>query len=882
MSIRRPSKDSTFGYVHPRLRTLVVSEYQQCMSKSKSDAQRYSLRRGLDSFESFLSSAAVTKLDLDDGVQLQANFHSWEANLESALNGKSWKSVRRDYRTAYSFFKHLHEIGFAAEFIVAPSTWGPKERLSRKTARCSLPKNLQDIYQLIQDKTLAHKLVQHLQSSVTDLPKTSHVTAVRALKNFIQVSSKEYPADGRMFCSELFYSWRENYLKRDGVLQQTLDVSVTLFAKLLDELMDAQIIPRFLLPKFGRKNYVEWAVLFSDELLLLRVSAALDEYQTNSAKSTFSRRRRAFVSFLNHVRDSGQYLDPSNGYQLEFQWASWREWFYRSRGSDKKSVSLCSRDSDYRAGVQIMKWLIARGVFDSFSMPSGSKKIQKAAVALKERENSLSIHNLRPKSEKNNALWNPENLLLTESEYLDFYQKDLDQVVNDFRRAAVEEVKKGIRDFKHGQILIETCDIGELRRHISKSTTTSDSAHPDRISLFSPQHPNGLQNLISWAHFQNEGQIANRAFVGESAAYQHGGMDFIRRHLGLTGSVAMALSIVITCDLAINVDALRKFTVGTNAIESILKPTENPNAFTVTWDKPRAGKQIWKDIASLDCGNISAHTCFELAFFMTENMRRNSKSNSLWLHSISDKDRGPQPISEGFFKSEFHRFIDRNEILTQYKMRGPTLAKLRTSAGLLKWLETGGDYFESKRTLGNTTRVTIKSYVPQELANFMYRRQIRRFQNIMIIAAVAEAPLVARALNLTLEQLDTTLKAMRGNPELSGSEWLRRLDGPVADNESSSSRCIFLLSPENVALLRLFCDRLKKDRSTGVLRGAEVEVSGLRLQAWIDLDAILAQLLPAHESRTFRRLYQQGIVLADSWAEGIVFPALDEIGDKPL
>lgn len=60
--------------------------------------------------------------------------------------------------------------------------------------------------------------------------------------------------------------------------------------------------------------------------------------------------------------------------------------------------------------------------------------------------------------------------------------------------------------------------------------------------------------------------------------------------------------------------------------------------------------------------------------------------------------------------------------------------RIRTTMGVLRWFETGS-ILEMSRTLGNTTRVAIKHYLPPALLHAWNTRIIRRFQNTLIVLA---------------------------------------------------------------------------------------------------------------------------------------------------
>lgn len=870
-SARQPKPQ--FDYVDNSVERSVIAEYNRALDCIQSKSGQYRLSRSLRGFSAFLQKQDIRKLDLENGNEMQQVFEAWAVQLEA---DHKWVSVRSDYRACYNFFKQLHVKGLAESFSVAPTTWGPKERLLRRDQKDPLPKNLQVIRDCIKSDDLSRNLISFFLSNRSKLPATSQVIAIRVMKEYVLHRLTKCPAHRQMFLEKPIIEWCESYLARTGISQSTLDSAVRVFSRLLSELMDAGIIRTFPLPLHGRQEYVDWESVIPDDILRTHLIQAFRNYESNSERSTYMRRRRSFASFLCYVRDCDESLDPHNAAQLQRQWSEWREWFYRNRGAAEDATTLATRDNDYRSAVTTMRWLINAGIFIDFPMPNGSKKVQKAALALASKVNTLSFHNLRPATEENNILWNPENLFLSDTEFIDLYQADLQQVVDDFRHCAIRDVEAAAKDFALGQEMIAACDVEMLKQHMGASGTSVDPEHPDLLSLFSPMHEKGLENLVNWTFHVNEGYIGTRAFIGSDHVFGHGGLDKIRRHLGMTASVAVAIAIVIICEMAVNVDSLRKIEVPNNKLESLLATTESASAFSVKWRKARAGKHISKIVRK--SGDINAHFCFEFAFRLTEQMRGKSSSENLWLHWISEKEAGPSPLSDGAWKKNFRKFVRSHPELVKYTDRAPSLQKLRSSVGVLAWLDAQGDFEAAAKILGNTIGVSIRNYIPQELIEMMYRRQMRRFQNLMIIAAIDDSDLARRALKWSKPQFEKILRGMRGNPKASSREWIHDLDTPSSTSETVSTKCLFLLSPENVALLNLFCTHLRRLVSGRSADLALTEIGGLSAKSWIELQGLLANTLPTHESRAYRRLYTQGLTLAEDWNGKVTFPKIHIAG----
>lgn len=66
-------------------------------------------------------------------------------------------------------------------------------------------------------------------------------------------------------------------------------------------------------------------------------------------------------------------------------------------------------------------------------------------------------------------------------------------------------------------------------------------------------------------------------------------------------------------------------------------------------------------------------------------------------------------------------------------------AKVRVTHGILDWFRTGSIRTVSRK-LGNTVRVALQHYIPEELIHLWNERVLRRFQNTLILLAAGAAP----------------------------------------------------------------------------------------------------------------------------------------------
>ena len=80
-------------------------------------------------------------------------------------------------------------------------------------------------------------------------------------------------------------------------------------------------------------------------------------------------------------------------------------------------------------------------------------------------------------------------------------------------------------------------------------------------------------------------------------------------------------------------------------------------------------------------------------------------------------------------------------------------SKIRATEGVLEWFRTGSIRAASRK-LGNSTKVALEHYLPKELVSTYSTRQVRRFQNLMIVAATINEDYLIEAVDFnTIEEV---------------------------------------------------------------------------------------------------------------------------------
>lgn len=87
-----------------------------------------------------------------------------------------------------------------------------------------------------------------------------------------------------------------------------------------------------------------------------------------------------------------------------------------------------------------------------------------------------------------------------------------------------------------------------------------------------------------------------------------------------------------------------------------------------------------------------------------------------------------------------------------------SFSSLRATMGVLEWFKTGSVSSVSKK-LGNSKRVALKHYIPEQLIDAFNTRRVRQFQNLLIIAATRDEGYMLEATDFSnLSELNLFLK----------------------------------------------------------------------------------------------------------------------------
>ncbi|KXG14945.1 hypothetical protein LT17_03737 [Pseudomonas aeruginosa] len=358
-----------------------------------------------------------------------------------------------------------------------------------------------------------------------------------------------------------------------------------------------------------------------------------------------------------------------------------------------------------------------------------------------------------------------------------------------------------------------------------------------KISYFSPHHPRGKENLVTYLKNQCSGMYQRRIFPGSHNTH-HWGINSIREHLGITEELAVAAMCIIIDELGINVIDLQDAKVQTTKQGEFIKTTES-GLIKIRTIKPRAKALIERKanrnrIHPPESSNdIDANTAITILLEMREQHAKAIGSNYLFTLDIcsntSNKSANLYRLQDNRRKSAFHKIISK--LPSWVGDADPTMPKIRVSNGVLKYLEDGGNALKASIYLGNTLQTALRNYIPIELQEFIHRKKIRDFQNIVLLISESSSDDFSNPYEIAEDQLRRTLSRLQRS---------RNSKLPAG----AETHIYFLCSKENIELILSYAkfgtdENLRKTCRTVI---EKIEIEGSRKMRNLLADAQIREM----------------------------------------
>lgn len=595
-----------------------------------------------------------------------------------------------------------------------------------------------------------------------------------------------------------------------------------------------------------------------------------------------SRRRRITIKFFCYMATRHKPLSPTNPNQCLTALCSFREHLYRNRNG----AAIATRNDDWRALSTILEGFMRLRKFARVQLPKPFIKADKLREMNRSSKNHLGavMKGLRRLNADGSRVSSAFDISLFEPDevFLDHFYRDQRWSFDLLRNAAICEARQSIAEFKLGQSLIAQCDIEHLREVYHDTGQLCDpniQTNGQPLSFFSAKHPKGLINFLGWVHHEHTGLLKNRSFPGFDHIHDHGGTERIKRMLGLTTDSAIGFFIVVLGETALNVESLERMVVADNDGRTIfLAPTDSADYVRVSAPKPRAHKDIHKLLETPSDQEINGYACLQSVLEITARARVGSGLKELWIYPYLTKKVGGHPISSCGWKGAFARFLKRHPELAPLRKRGVTRVMIRGSAGIIEWFESGGNMFKAAAKLGNSPEVAMRRYIPKEIQDTFYRREIRRFQQLFILIATKGSGLAIPAGGYTSrKKLERDLRLILNDPDYSSSELVQLLlKKPTSKTVRAAPKpkVTFIMSAHNVALLKLYVDYIRAQKLAHPSLDLDNVSTHTPLSFWIELWALIEMNLQNSLDRGLKLCFDEGLALAERLAEKTRFPLL--------
>jgi hypothetical protein len=290
------------------------------------------------------------------------------------------------------------------------------------------------------------------------------------------------------------------------------------------------------------------------------------------------------------------------------------------------------------------------------------------------------------------------------------------------------------------------------------------------------------------------------------------------KYTGIENDLAAAMHIVIVDEIGINPTPLYKLKVSVDKKASKSKhefiKIEDDGSVrfnVIKWRQKRLQKRSTEtsSLISPDDMNprdINASFCIQFAIALTEQKRRELKTNLLWLKKSQKRLTKHTP-----FDYKFRIFCNKN-LPPEFSVLKPTLMRVRSSRAIEIYIRTEGDVVAVATYLGNKICTTLDTYIPTFLQEIMYRRKISVFQHIYLILATSTESEKLKLLGLSQSTYDKSIMEIYKNKDF-GGPLFEKLKPDVKNEEDVELEYFFICSIENLAYIINFLKYTENDGS---------------------------------------------------------------------
>ena len=490
--------------------------------------------------------------------------------------------------------------------------------------------------------------------------------------------------------------------------------------------------------------------------------------------------RKPLTDFLNQVSDSSKEWEKSpEKIQSELM-------NYRDNLLSKSPRSTAYKN--YNNLINAFKVLIEHGLLASSTYIP--KNIKQSSNVENYRLNPLILQ-VDLRDEKNHQHFSGSQ------EFINFVQSSLSSNLNCLVAVSKEIVAKGYAKY------LSKDEVISRSKCIEKFSPENIFENQDSVDNFDIKsfniHPTEIK-VAYYDYFFDELVRNKRPHNIEKLKF---GTDILE-YFGLTPLIASAMQIIITEELGFNPHSLYEAAISSPHRGEVFILVNDEGSVRVKVYKKRAryirkvsAKGSNKPLSHLHPEEIDAAACFKMALEMSERTRKSMNSGYLWTCLLLGTPAA-LPWSNAF-QGAFNKIrLLAYEKSGSAELKVATLKKVRSSKGVLIYLESKGDTLKATNYFGNQVKTALKSYIPKYLSELIYRVKIRSFQNILLYMSLSEHDSSFDILNLTKKSYIARLKQAFKNPDMGGPLFSKLTMQSTISKETSPT--YFCLSHENIIL----------------------------------------------------------------------------------
>lgn len=510
-----------------------------------------------------------------------------------------------------------------------------------------------------------------------------------------------------------------------------------------------------------------------------------------------------------------------------------------------------------------------------------------------------------------NSLLVPVSLSRTDAEYLDELQFDLERKRNKLKECLVKYWKTIKSHYEFGKSLLETVDAEAIDQRVNSNSYIDwipRSKKPPIQRHFA--NPNNEERFAIFFYlvkqhvgFYSSSELRRRKFFPydldcftnrdnkffvdpfpemhiDSPEHipQGDRLDWCLGNIGHR-DVAYISTLLIMLNPKFTPEALLKSNIEDKDGKTWLESSDGGFSYSINKERAKSRKKESLDDLSLeiistviemtaDKRESSANHAIKRRLFITPSKRQKVYVEpsltriSSWMRGATYKSKGQ--LDNGKTLATF--FPSLNDYGLGH--RAISFAKIRATEGVLEWFKTGSVKAVSRK-LGNSSKVALQHYLPKPLIAAFNTRQIRRFQNLLIIAATRDESYLLEAVDFnSLNEVHKFIADMLTNHGGCSSPLIQFLKAP---KEASIPKGELIASVSKGSLSVLYLYRnvaLNSCVDPAILSKIDDEV-GISPLAVITLSKHLSTVLANHSDAEVRQIHSNATEAANEHTDKV-------------